>query len=245
MAPQTDPRASVLIVDADAAIRRLLGAVLEHAGFRTVAADDLDDAAALLETATFAVILRDLNLAPAESGRSLQQLTATAPELLRRTIVMTTAAARAETAVRAGSVFAIVSKPFDVENLVSVVRACARSSREADRRGTWRTASSRQPGSEPEPEVPVVKLESLQRFARSVPSLERLLSVPVTCQREAALRAEMRRTLGALAATLTEAAHAEASRTRASVFRAASTMATRLATVPAPESAIAARGRDH
>lgn len=234
MLPQSDPGASVLIVDADAALRCLIGAVLEHAGFCTVGADDLDSAAALLETSKFAVILRDLNLAPTECCRSLQQLRATALEVLQRTIVMTTTAARASTAVRIGAVFAIVEKPIDIGNLVDIVRACARGSRESDRREA----------SEPETDASV-EIDSLQRFAMSVPSLEHLLSVPVAGPREAALRAEMRRKLGELAGTLREAANVEASRTRAGVFRAASTTATRLARVPAAGSTLDARGRDH
>jgi DNA-binding NtrC family response regulator len=216
---------SVLIIDPDAGIRRLIGGVLEHAGFRTVGVDDLQSAATMLQTSTFAVIVRDLNLTPAARRRSLQQLAATAPEMLRRTVVVTTAPARAETVLAAGAVFAIVGKPFDIENLVSAVRACAR-------------------GSEPEIEASV-KLDSLQRFVRSVPNLQRVLSVPVSCQREAVIRSEMRRTLGVLSATLLEAAQVEASGTRAAVLRAASTVASRLSTVPAPGTAIAASGRDH
>lgn len=224
MAPQAHPGASVLIVDADAGIRRLIGTALELAGFCTVAANDLDSAAALLATTKFAVIVRDLNLAPRASRRSLQQLEATTLELLRRTIVVTTAPAHATAAIATGTVFAIVSKPFDLENLVNAVRACARRSRE--------TEASVRPG-------------SLQRFARSVPSLQHLLSVPVGGQREATLRAEMRRTLGTLAAKLTDAAHDEVSRTRAAAFRAASAVAGRLSTVPAPGTTAGARGRDH
>lgn len=242
MAPRVQPRALVLIVDPDAGICRLIGTALELAGFRTVAANDLDSAAALLATSKFAVIVRDLNLAPGMGRRNLQQLAATAPEMLRRTIVMTTAAAQAATAVGTGTVFAIVGKPFDVESLVNAVRACARGSRGAGRRAARRTASSRR-RSEPETEASV-KRDSLRRFAMSVPSLHHLLSGPVGGQREATLRAEMRRTLGVLAATLTKAAHVEASKTRAAAFRAASNVAGRLSTVPAP-GAIGARGRDH
>jgi CheY-like chemotaxis protein len=230
MVPGSLSGGSVLIVEADAAIRGLIAAVLEHVGFHTAGVDDLQSAEAMPDLSTFSVIVRDLNLAPAERRRSLQELAATEPELLRRTVVMTTAPVRAETALATGTVFAIVSKPFDIETLVNAVQACARGARPS--RSEAETEAS-------------VKLDSLQRFARSVPSLQRLLSVPVGGQREAALRAEMRRTLGALSAILTEAAHVEASRTRAAAFRAASTVATRLATVPAPGSAIAPRGREH
>ena len=90
-----------------------------------------------------------------------------------------------------------------------------------------------------------VRMESLRRFATSVASLQHMLSVPVTSPSEAALRAEMRRTLGALSATLDEAAHVETSRGRVALFRAASTVAANLAiTAPRPEMAAASR-QDH
>ena len=90
-----------------------------------------------------------------------------------------------------------------------------------------------------------MKIESLQRFVSTVPKLRHLLSVPVTGQREAALRSEMRRTLGALSSMLMEAAHGEASRTRAAVYCAASTVAGRLSNVPVPDRASVATGRNH
>ncbi len=199
----------------------------------------------MLDMSTFAVIVRDLNLSTAERRRTLQQFSTTSPELLRRTIVMTTAPARAETVVAPGTVFAIVRKPFDIDELVDAVRACARGSREADR-ATARPTPSPRRSRESEPQTDAsVKLDSLQRFVMSVPILQHLLSVPVGGQQEAALRAEMRRTLGALATTLTEASHVEASRSRAAVFRAASMVAGRLATVPPAGTVVAASGRDH
>lgn len=233
MVPESH-RPSVLIVDPDAAIRVLAEAVLKHAGFCTISAVDFDTAAAQFDISSFAVIVRDLNLASAASRRSLKPLTSTEPGLLRRTIVITTAAARAAAAVRAGTVFAIISKPFDVEELVEAVVACAGGSRDAKR---------------PSPDEPARQesknLESLQRFVRNVPSLHDLLSVEASSEREAALRVQMRRTLGALSATLREAADVEASRTRAAVLRAASTVASRLAAVPAPALIELLARRDH
>lgn len=228
MAPDSHHGTSVLIVDPDPGIRSMIETVLKHAGFRAVPADDLDTAAATLDLSSFAVIVCDLNLAPAARRRALQRLTATEPELLRRTIVMTTASGRATTSIRPGTVFAIVGKPFDIEHLVNTVQACARGSRDVSR-----------PVQQP-------RLESLRRFVNAVPALKHVLSAPVSCQREAVLRAEMRRTLGVLSATLLEAAHGEASGTRAAVLRGASTVAARLAQAPAPASANAAgTGRDH
>ena len=89
---------------------------------------------------------------------------------------------------------------------------------------------------------PPVKMESLRRFVASVVSLQRMLSVPVTSPTEAALRAELRRTLGALSATLDEAAYVETSRGRVALFRAASIAAAKLAiTTTRPETTAATR----
>lgn len=244
MATDARPGGSVLIIDSDAVLRRLIAAVLEHAGFSTVAVNDLESATPMLKTSTFAAIVRDLNLAPAERRRSMQQFTATEPELLRRTVVTTTAQMGAETLIAAGTVFAILGKPFDIANLVTTVRACAHGSRDADRRGVRRIASSHQSRSESETEG-AAKLDSLQRFAMSAPGLQHLLSVPLGGHREAALRTAMRRTLGELAATLRHAARVEASRRRAAAFREASTEAAELAGVTAFANPVVARGRGH
>ena len=183
---------SVLIVDGDLAIRRMIAAILEQAGFRAYTEDD--------GRREYAVIVRDVNLTPGKRDDALQQLAATAPEVLRRTIVLTTAPARAAKTIR--GVFAIIGKPFDLDDLVDAVTRCA---------GT------------------PLKLDAVRRFVSSAPSLQRVLSVPATCEREAILRAEMRRTIGELSATLGEAAQIEASNQRAAVFRGASIVAARLA----------------
>lgn len=230
---------SVLIIDPDQGIRKLVETVLKRAGFRTTSADELDGE--LLGSSRFAVTLCDVNLAPSAHRPTMGRLAAASPELLRRTVVMTTAPARATAAVDAGTVYAVLSKPFDLDKLVQTVTACARASREADqreRRGTKPSRRSRP--SDSDGDAPM-KLESLQRFVRSIPNLERLLKSAVSCQQEAVLRAEMRRKLGTLSTTLMEAAHVEASRTRSAVFHAASLAAAQLATAPAPASAAGER----
>ena len=174
---------SVLIVDGDLAIRRMIAAILEQAGFRAYTEDD--------GRREYAVIVRDVNLTPGKRDDALQQLAATAPEVLRRTIVLTTNPRRAKSP-SFQNVFAIIGKPFDLDELVDAVTRCA---------GT------------------PLKLDAVRRFVSSAPSLQRVLSVPATCEREAILRAEMRRTIGELSATLGEAAQIEASSKRAAVFR--------------------------
>lgn len=185
---------SVLIIERDDTVRRMIAVALEHAGFRTFAAKD-----APTDGAEHAVIVRDATR-PVE-------LAAIAPELLNRTIVTTTTQGKAAKAI-GGRVFAVIEKPFDLEEFVGVVARCANRSRC----------------------VEPPRMESVRRFVTSAESIRRMLAVPVTSPGEATLHAEMRRTLDALSATLNEAAHVETSRGRVALFRAASTMAAKLAT---------------
>lgn len=70
---------------------------------------------------------------------------------------------------------------------------------------------------------------SVARFARSVPTLRRLLASAAASDRELLLRAEMRRTIAALGESFDEAARLEQSATRVAVYRAAALVAAELA----------------
>ena len=78
----------------------------------------------------------------------------------------------------------------------------------------------------------VVDLNAVERFVRTVPSLRRLLAAPCRSDRELLLRAEMRRTITNLAASLDELARDEPGKTRAAVYRAAAVVAANLAAGP-------------
>jgi CheY-like chemotaxis protein len=238
MPPDPSRGTSVLIIEADDSIRRLIATTLERAGFRTSSAKDGWPSG---ET-EHAVIVRDVNLRPPGRERALEEVAAVAPELLRRTVVTTTAPARAAKAIGAGRVFAVISKPFDLDELVSVVTRCANSSR---RTRAKRSRKEVEPA--PAPDLgPSGEMESVRRFVTSVPSLRQVLSVPVATQAEATLRAEMCRTIGALSVTLNDAACVETSLTRVAVFRAASKVAERLASTTSwPEMKADAMRRDH
>lgn len=235
MPTETSRAPSVLIIEADDTIRRMIAVTLEHAGFRTSSVKDGETTGG----PEHAVIVRDVNLRPAGRERALEELAATPPDVLRRTIVTTTASPRAAKAIGAGRVFAVLCKPFDLEELVSVVSRCANISRPAARAVRGRK------GGEPEA-GPAMEMESVRQFVSNVPRLQQVLSVPVTSAAEAALHAEMRRTIGALSVTLDKAARAETSRTRVAVFRAASKVAARLASTTAwSETRAASTRRDH
>jgi DNA-binding NtrC family response regulator len=220
---------AVLIIDSAPAHRQLIAAVLERAGFQVTVVEDATAAAGLLQRSTFSAVVRELNLAPARRDGAMQELLSTPPDTLRRTVVTTTAAARAKTMIGPGRVFAVVSKPFELDELVDTVRRCAG--------GSLRGRSSSDADGEA-----LVQLDTVRRFVSTVPSLRRLLGAPVGSVREAALRTEMRRTVGALSAVLDHAAQIEASGTRAAVLRDASAVAALLTTQPPRGHRLSERG---
>lgn len=120
---------SVLIVDPDESIRHMLSALLGRAGFRTESADQVDG------DGYFDVIVRDVNLAPRERESTMQELERMAPELLRRTVIITTDPGSLARDRLAAEPFALLRKPFDVALLVETVRQC--------RDGATRTRNSR------------------------------------------------------------------------------------------------------
>lgn len=206
---------SVLVIDGDRSHRRLISTVLEHAGFQVTAVEDASSTAEF----KYAAVVRELNLAPAHRDRALESLLSTDAEVLRRTVITTTAVTRALKLIGSNRVFAVVSKPFDIDEFVDAVARCVRDSGE-------RVPADRQ--------VPV-NIEAVRRFVSTAPRLQRLLSAPIRSGPEAALRAEMRHTIGDLSVGLDDAARVEASPTRAAVLRAASTVAAQLAMQPARE----------
>lgn len=176
MAPQSSPYPSVLIIDGDPAIRGLIETLLKRAGFPTLFTADIDSATILLDTNTFAVILRDLNLTPSQQRRSLELLAASAPEQLRRTVLLTTAPVCAAAEIAPGTVFAIVSKPFDNEELVEVVRSCVRDAHDGNNAAVNHRRSSPPPRVSESGTSALRRLDALPRFARKMRSLHHLLS---------------------------------------------------------------------
>lgn len=196
---------SVLIIERDASIRTMMTVVLRRQGFSVRAVPDAGAADTLTERIRVDAVLRDVSAA--------SELAATAPAILRRTIVMTTQARLQQAAA-----FAVILKPFDFEELVRVTAACVRQSR--DERG--------------------IDLGSLRHFVASVPDLRRELASGTGSMGELLLVSEMRRTILELSAALHAAAEVQPSRTRAAAFLAASAVAADLAqrtaagSIPAP-----------
>lgn len=188
--------AEVLIVERDEPIRKMIAVLLRRAGFRTRSIARIDDTPSLFERKHFDVVVAD----------ALQPLAARGPALLARTVLVTTMAPPL-LQVEPGTVFAVLRKPFDIDELVEAVRGCSRASRE------------KRP----------VDVGRLRRFVADAPDLRRVLAAPSESPRELLLRSEMRRTMGELSEALHDAAELEPSRARADTFLAASAVAADLA----------------
>ena|SRR5437868_2548826 len=118
-------RRVVLLVDDNEATCTLVTAVLQR-DFAVQIASDGAEALEKLKTTQYAAVLLDLRMPHVDGFAVLDHLRDHAPELLRRVIVLSAALSTRETAqVKTYPVCAVISKPFDVEDLLGTVRQCA------------------------------------------------------------------------------------------------------------------------
>lgn len=108
----------VLIVEDDDCTRSLLATLVEYHGYRATVAADGSSAIARINSGDFAVLILDL-LLPAQNGfEVLRHIHCTRPELLRRTIVVTGAAARTFADCRElREVRKVLLKPIEIDDL--------------------------------------------------------------------------------------------------------------------------------
>jgi two-component system response regulator MprA len=120
LAPPDRPR--VLVVDDDEAVRAALAAALAADGYRAVLAADGFEALAVLADAEdpIGVVLLDLMMPNASGWRVLQGLPA--ERSARPAVIVVTALDPAYVRLPVASVDSIVRKPFEVEELLAVVR---------------------------------------------------------------------------------------------------------------------------
>jgi DNA-binding response OmpR family regulator len=115
----------VLVVEDDAAIRAMLGALLTHNGFAYELCGDGDDAVRRLRRDTYDAIVLDLML-PGQFGFDIIRfLSNERPSMCPRVIVLTAASQATLRDFDESQVHAVVRKPFDVDTLMGRVRACA------------------------------------------------------------------------------------------------------------------------
>lgn len=119
------PRKKVLIVDDDDAIRTMVERVLKREQFEVESARDGFEAIEKLTRNDYATILLDLMM-PRIDGHGVLRYLEQERHVDRPSVIVMTANSHAgsETA-SARPVFRVLSKPFDIRQLISHVRECA------------------------------------------------------------------------------------------------------------------------
>jgi CheY-like chemotaxis protein len=116
---------SVLLVDDNEATCTLITALLRR-DFQIDTAGDGLEAKEKLRTNQFAVVLLDLRMPQNDGFSVLEFLRANNPSMLARVLVVTATVTQSVVdRARSFGVRDVISKPFDVDALLSAVKACA------------------------------------------------------------------------------------------------------------------------
>lgn len=115
---------SVLIVDDDAAIRKLLGVMLRRQSFETEEATNGQEAMERIRSKRHDAIVLDLMMGPGSGFDVLEQIQDIRPGE-RCVVVLSASSERTIREIDAPNVFAKIRKPFDVTELVNEIRRAA------------------------------------------------------------------------------------------------------------------------
>ena len=117
--------ARALIVDDDEPIRSMLATIVRHHGFAVETASDGDQAIESIERDGFDVVLLDLMMPRVDGWAVLRFMQEHHPELVPHTIIATAVPERETLRAIRDPVFKVHQKPFQIEQLISDVKAAA------------------------------------------------------------------------------------------------------------------------
>lgn len=117
----------ILVVDDDEAIRVMLERVLRREQFEVDSARDGFEAIEKLSSKDYGTILLDLMMPRVDGHGVLQFLQQHRPEKAQSVIIMTANLPGGIDAAREQPIFRVLSKPFDIQQLVENVRECTRA----------------------------------------------------------------------------------------------------------------------
>lgn len=113
----------ILVVDDDAAIRRLVTTVLQREHFEVHMANGGSDALSMIERTQYDVVVLDLMMPEVNGFDVLERLAVRDPHI--KCVVIMSAASQFDVASAINSnVFAALSKPFDIAALITAVAGC-------------------------------------------------------------------------------------------------------------------------
>jgi len=110
-------RHTVLVVDDEAGMRNTLVAILEHHGYRVWSAPDGETAFSAVQEKDFDVLVMDIRM-PGRDGVSVLEELGRPPQVILMTAYATEDRLRA---AAEANVFAVLSKPFDMNRMLSLV----------------------------------------------------------------------------------------------------------------------------
>jgi two-component system, NtrC family, response regulator AtoC len=127
-----EPRAQILVVDDELNLRRVLGAVLERAGYDVLAAGDGNEGLAVLANHHIDVVVTDLRMPGVDGMALLREAQRVDPDI---PVILLTAYSTVDNAVEAlkSGAFDYLTKPFEQSDVLSIVRKAVQSRRLAER----------------------------------------------------------------------------------------------------------------
>jgi two-component system, OmpR family, response regulator MprA len=124
VAPEQETKRSVLVVEDDAAIRRLVRMVLLREGYDVEIAGDGLEAVLKLGVRDYDAIILDLMMPNLDGFTFMKTMSENDPDRLRRIIVTSAASPGVIKERLHGQPFALLPKPFDLSDLVAKVKGC-------------------------------------------------------------------------------------------------------------------------
>jgi DNA-binding response OmpR family regulator len=115
----------ILVVDDDEAIRMMVERVLRRERFEVDTARDGFEAIEKLTKNDYGTILLDLMMPRIDGHGVLRYLEENRPEIARSVIIMTANLHSGRDAAASQPIFRVLSKPFDLHQLIENVRACS------------------------------------------------------------------------------------------------------------------------
>lgn len=114
----------ILVVDDDDAIRVMVERVLRRERFEVDSARDGFEAIEKLSQNDYGTVLLDLMMPRVDGHGVLEYLEQNRPEVARSVIVMTANLPSGSDAQKRQPIFRVLSKPFDIRQLIENVREC-------------------------------------------------------------------------------------------------------------------------
>lgn len=124
MSEKATPECSILIVEDDPSIRRLVRTVLLRQGYQVEIAADGLEALSKLAVVDYDVIILDLMMPNLDGFSFMTAMARNTPERLKRVIITSAASPAIINERLKGIPFDLLPKPFDINELISRVRTC-------------------------------------------------------------------------------------------------------------------------